>query len=221
MVPYKYGTFDAGPVAPFGRVRVNQRRRHRRGHMSEKTGSRGEIFVVDDDPAVRDTLSMVLSAGGYEVICFADGAALLSVARTRTPACILLDVHIPGKSGLRYPQGASRRGLSRADLHDLGAGRYLDGGERDQERRARLHREAVPRQRDREPADRGDRRLCAPQVGKSRIQHPDAAFPRPRTADAARARSAGAVHQGSFQQGSRAVISASVPAPSRTIAPTS
>ena len=68
--------------------------------MAEKPDSRGEIFVVDDDPAVRDTLSMVLSAGGYEVICFADGAALLAVARTRTPSCILLDVHIPGKSGL-------------------------------------------------------------------------------------------------------------------------
>src|SRR6187549_3541936 len=68
--------------------------------MVEKPDSKGEIFVVDDDPAVRDTLSMVLSAGGYEVICFADGAALLSVARTRTPACILLDVHIPGRSGL-------------------------------------------------------------------------------------------------------------------------
>ena len=68
--------------------------------MAEKAHSRGEIFVVDDDPAVRDTLSMVLSAGGYKVICFADGAALLAVARTRTPSCILLDVHIPGKSGL-------------------------------------------------------------------------------------------------------------------------
>src|SRR5260370_26308823 len=43
---------------------------------------------------------MVLSAGGYQVICFADGAALLAVARSRTPCCILLDVHIPGKSGL-------------------------------------------------------------------------------------------------------------------------
>src|SRR6476659_9161376 len=69
-------------------------------HMGEKSASRGEIFVVDDDPAVRDTLSMVLTAAGYQVICFADGAALLSVARSRTPACILLDVHIPGKSGL-------------------------------------------------------------------------------------------------------------------------
>jgi len=68
-------------------------------HMAEQS-SPGEIFVVDDDPAVRDTLSMVLKAAGYEVICFADGAALLSVARSRTPAAILLDVHIPGKSGL-------------------------------------------------------------------------------------------------------------------------
>jgi FixJ family two-component response regulator len=68
--------------------------------MVEKPVSRGEIFVVDDDPAVRETLSMVLSAAGYRVICFADGAALLAVARTRSPSCILLDVHIPGKSGL-------------------------------------------------------------------------------------------------------------------------
>jgi FixJ family two-component response regulator len=34
------------------------------------------------------------------VICFADGAALLDVARGRIPAAMLLDVHIPGKSGL-------------------------------------------------------------------------------------------------------------------------
>src|ERR1700743_3815100 len=68
--------------------------------MAEALPTRGEIFVVDDDPAVRETLLIVLSRGGYEVVCLADGAALLAVARTRTPACILLDVHIPGKSGL-------------------------------------------------------------------------------------------------------------------------
>jgi FixJ family two-component response regulator len=71
-----------------------------RWYMAEKPASRGEIFVVDDDPAIRETLSLVLSTGGYQVVCFADGAALLAVARSRTPSCILLDVHIPGKSGL-------------------------------------------------------------------------------------------------------------------------
>lgn len=63
-------------------------------------GAQGEIFVVDDDPAVREMLSLVLGAAGYDVICFADGAALLAVAKMRSPLCILLDVHIPGQSGI-------------------------------------------------------------------------------------------------------------------------
>jgi len=56
--------------------------------------------VVDDDPAVRTTLSTVFVRAGYEVTCFADGAALVAAARAGTPLCIILDVHIPGKSGL-------------------------------------------------------------------------------------------------------------------------
>jgi FixJ family two-component response regulator len=68
--------------------------------VAERSPIPGEVFVVDDDPAIREMLSLVLSEEGYEVICFADGAALLEVARTRYPSCILLDVHIPGRSGL-------------------------------------------------------------------------------------------------------------------------
>src|SRR5947208_5805531 len=99
MVPYKYGHVENPYPRTIRRVCVLFVV-HGRWHMTENPAPRGEIFVVDDDPGVRDTLSLVLTAGGYQVICFADGAALLSVARSRTPACILLDVHIPGKSGL-------------------------------------------------------------------------------------------------------------------------
>ena len=60
----------------------------------------GEVFIVDDDSAVRDALSLVLSLEGYHVRGFSDGAAFLSVARTHVPACIVLDVHMPGRSGL-------------------------------------------------------------------------------------------------------------------------
>lgn len=63
-------------------------------------GNGAEVYVVDDDPAIRKTLTAIFSAKGYEVICFADGAALLATARQKTPACIILDVHIPGRSGL-------------------------------------------------------------------------------------------------------------------------
>jgi FixJ family two-component response regulator len=68
--------------------------------MSQSPSSPGQIFVVDDDPAIRDVLAMVFSRAGYEVVSFADGASLLAAAGTRSPTCIILDVHIPGKSGL-------------------------------------------------------------------------------------------------------------------------
>jgi FixJ family two-component response regulator len=58
------------------------------------------IFIVDDDAAVRQTLSLVLSNAGYAVVCFADGGALLAEIKACSPICIILDVHIPGKSGL-------------------------------------------------------------------------------------------------------------------------
>src|SRR5262245_12635127 len=68
--------------------------------MAQEAASAGEIFVVDDDPAVRDVLTTVFSRDGFEVANFADGASLLASAKLRTPVCIILDVHIPGKSGL-------------------------------------------------------------------------------------------------------------------------
>ncbi len=62
--------------------------------------SKGEIFVVDDDIATRETLSRALVAAGYEVVCFVDGAALLSRFRLHVPACIFLDVKMPERAGL-------------------------------------------------------------------------------------------------------------------------
>jgi FixJ family two-component response regulator len=60
----------------------------------------GEIFVVDDDPAVRDALAMVLTLEGYHVTSFAEGNTFIAAARARTPICVILDVHMPGRSGL-------------------------------------------------------------------------------------------------------------------------
>ena len=60
----------------------------------------GEIFIVDDDPGVRATLTAIFERAGYRVVAFADGASFLAHARTATPLPIILDVHIPGRSGL-------------------------------------------------------------------------------------------------------------------------
>jgi FixJ family two-component response regulator len=68
--------------------------------MSARSSSAKEVFIVDDDPLIRQLLTTVFNAHGFDVVCFADGAALLAETRGHTPSCIILDVHIPGDSGL-------------------------------------------------------------------------------------------------------------------------
>jgi two-component system, LuxR family, response regulator FixJ len=59
-----------------------------------------EILIVDDDATVRDSLSTLFALEGYRVTTFMDGTSFVSAARTRPIACVLLDIYIPGKSGL-------------------------------------------------------------------------------------------------------------------------
>lgn len=59
-----------------------------------------EVFIVDDDPTVRAALAVALSGAGYQVTSFVEGETFLSAARSRTPGCVLIDVHLPGCSGL-------------------------------------------------------------------------------------------------------------------------
>jgi two-component system, LuxR family, response regulator FixJ len=59
-----------------------------------------EVFIVDDDPMVRDVLSEVFDQAGYRPISFVDGGSFVAVARERIPACVILDIYMPGRSGL-------------------------------------------------------------------------------------------------------------------------
>jgi FixJ family two-component response regulator len=58
-----------------------------------------EIYIVDDDALVRESLSIVFTQAGYQVKAFCDGASVVAAARVRTPACILIDIYLPGTSG--------------------------------------------------------------------------------------------------------------------------
>jgi FixJ family two-component response regulator len=68
--------------------------------MSIGKSERGEVFVVDDDPMVLNALTVFLTREGYQVAGFSDGASFLDAARSRTPICIILDVQMPGMTGI-------------------------------------------------------------------------------------------------------------------------
>jgi len=59
-----------------------------------------EIFIVDDDAEICGLLEMALTLEGYRVTAFRDGGSFVAAARIRRPACVLLDVCMPVKSGL-------------------------------------------------------------------------------------------------------------------------
>ena len=62
------------------------------------------IYIVDDDPAVREALSSLLRANGKHVRAFTGGAEFLSFERDDTPACLILDLEMPGMNGLEVQQ---------------------------------------------------------------------------------------------------------------------
>ena len=66
------------------------------------------IRIVDDDPTVCASLTFVLQIAGFDVVSYNSADLFLSQASGLRPGCILLDVKMPGKSGLELFQELRR-----------------------------------------------------------------------------------------------------------------
>ncbi len=69
------------------------------------------VFVVDDDPAVRDSLQAMLGAAGYRCSMFASGAEFLASDLTGRRGCVLVDVRMPGMDGLELQRQIKARSI--------------------------------------------------------------------------------------------------------------
>jgi FixJ family two-component response regulator len=58
------------------------------------------VFVIDDDAGVRQALESLIGSVGLRVACFASPEEFLSQRHTDSPSCLVLDVRLPGLSGL-------------------------------------------------------------------------------------------------------------------------
>jgi two-component system response regulator TtrR len=68
------------------------------------------IHVVDDDDAMRDSLVWLLDDGRYEVRTYPSGEEFLERFSSSTPACIILDIRMPGISGVEVHEHLGRQG---------------------------------------------------------------------------------------------------------------
>ncbi|MFU8896326.1 MAG: response regulator transcription factor [Gammaproteobacteria bacterium] len=70
-------------------------------HDGSGTGGDGVVvYIIDDDPGIRDATSVALEALGLETRSYQDVDAFLADVDHRRGGCILLDVRLPGTSGL-------------------------------------------------------------------------------------------------------------------------
>jgi FixJ family two-component response regulator len=98
------------------------------------------VFVVDDDPSVRKALRRLIRSAGLEVETFASAEEFLDFERKDGPACLVLDIQMPGLSGLQLQDRLMTSGANlpiifitayedanvRARALDQGAARFLE-----------------------------------------------------------------------------------------------
>ena len=69
------------------------------------------IFVIDDQPSVRDAIGEMLSVFGFVVEVFASAGAFLDKVRATRPGCVVADVRMPGMDGIALVGEMARRAI--------------------------------------------------------------------------------------------------------------
>jgi RNA polymerase sigma factor (sigma-70 family) len=68
------------------------------------------VFVIDDDAAIRDSLSLMLGLAGYATRLFADGESFLAAFQEAWTGCVVADLRLPGMSGTDLQSRLRERG---------------------------------------------------------------------------------------------------------------
>jgi FixJ family two-component response regulator len=80
--------------------------------MNERSQTEPVVFVVDDDAALRDALKSLLRSVGLRVEVFGSAPEFLQSELPEAPSCLVLDVRLPGLSGLDF-----QTELTKANIH--------------------------------------------------------------------------------------------------------
>jgi FixJ family two-component response regulator len=72
------------------------------------SGSPASVFVIDDDPSVREAIGSLLRSVGRQAELFGSVKEFVSRGNPRSPGCLVLDVRLPGQSGLEFQDELAR-----------------------------------------------------------------------------------------------------------------
>jgi FixJ family two-component response regulator len=69
------------------------------------------VFVVDDDASIRDAVKSLLKSVGMRSEAFGSTEEFVKAARPEIPSCLVLDVRLPGMSGLEFQEELAKTGI--------------------------------------------------------------------------------------------------------------
>lgn len=78
--------------------------------MNTETSSPLTVFIIDDDPAVRDSLGLLLGLRGFRTALFANASDFLDAWGQDSAGCVVADIKMPGMSGLELQSALEARG---------------------------------------------------------------------------------------------------------------
>ena len=76
------------------------------------SAERPVVFVVDDDQSMRRSLETLLRSVGHDVHLFSSAHEFMHTERPDAPGCLVLDVRLPGMSGLTFQQELTKAGVA-------------------------------------------------------------------------------------------------------------
>ena len=79
--------------------------------MKEDHSGQSIVFIIDDDALLRESVSSLLRSVGLNAQVFASTSEFLQEKRPAVPSCMVLDVRLPGVSGLDFQVDLSRRNI--------------------------------------------------------------------------------------------------------------
>jgi len=80
------------------------------------------VFIIDDDPYIRESLQELLRSVGQSVQLFESTQDFLAADKPDLPGCLVLDVRLPGRSGLEFQRDLANAGISTPIIFITGHG---------------------------------------------------------------------------------------------------
>ena len=76
------------------------------------TAGESTVFIVDDDDAVRDALTLLLDSAGFNTVSYPSAAAFLEHYDPGRPGCLILDIRMPAMSGMELQAALAEKSVT-------------------------------------------------------------------------------------------------------------